>query len=57
MTNEKQLRMALYARVPTTNGRQDTENRLQQLQQVVPVSSEARPDLVISRTGHHRAKG
>lgn len=33
MTNEKQLRIALYARVSTTNGKQDTENQLQQLRE------------------------
>ena len=33
MTNEKQLRVALYARVSTVNGKQDTENQLQQLRE------------------------
>ena len=33
MTNEKQLRVALYARVSTQNGRQDTQNQLQQLRE------------------------
>ena len=33
MTNEKQLRVALYARVSTTNGKQDTQNQLQQLRE------------------------
>ncbi len=31
MTNDKQLRVALYARVSTKDGRQDTQNQLQQL--------------------------
>jgi DNA invertase Pin-like site-specific DNA recombinase len=31
MTNQKQVRVALYARVSTTSGKQDTENQLQQL--------------------------
>jgi DNA invertase Pin-like site-specific DNA recombinase len=33
MTNEKQLRVALYARVSTRDGRQDTQNQLQQLRE------------------------
>lgn len=33
MTNEKQLRVALYARVSTANGKQDTQNQLQQLRE------------------------
>jgi DNA invertase Pin-like site-specific DNA recombinase len=33
MTNKKQLRVALYARVSTANGKQDTENQLQQLRE------------------------
>ena len=32
MTNEKQLRVALYARVSTKDGRQDTQNQFAQLQ-------------------------
>jgi DNA invertase Pin-like site-specific DNA recombinase len=33
MTNERQLRVALYARVSTRDGRQDTQNQLQQLRE------------------------
>jgi predicted site-specific integrase-resolvase len=33
MTTEKQLKVALYARVSTSNGRQDTQNQLQQLRE------------------------
>jgi DNA invertase Pin-like site-specific DNA recombinase len=33
VTTEKQLKVALYARVSTSNGRQDTQNQLQQLRE------------------------
>jgi DNA invertase Pin-like site-specific DNA recombinase len=33
MTKDKQLRVALYARVSTKDGRQDTDNQLQQLRE------------------------
>jgi DNA invertase Pin-like site-specific DNA recombinase len=33
MTSEKPLKVALYARVSTSNGRQDTQNQLQQLRE------------------------
>jgi DNA invertase Pin-like site-specific DNA recombinase len=33
MTTDKQLKVALYARVSTSNGRQDTQNQLQQLRE------------------------
>jgi predicted site-specific integrase-resolvase len=34
MANEKQLRVALYAGVFIANGKQDTQNQLQQLREL-----------------------
>ena len=52
MTNEKQLRVALYARISTKDGRQDTQNQLQQLREFCQ-----RQDWPIVREYTDRASG
>jgi DNA invertase Pin-like site-specific DNA recombinase len=52
MTSEKQLKVALYARVSTSNGRQDTQNQLQQLREFC-----AKQDWAIAREYVDNASG
>src|SRR5262249_50294705 len=54
MTNEKQLRVALYARVSTQNGRQDTQNQLEQLRDFCAKQGWATPyEYVDHASGKH----
>ena len=54
MTTEKQLRVALYARVSTANGKQDTQNQLQQLREFCAIQDwEVVAEFVDNASGKH----